>query len=121
VAGTSDPLLLGQNGDKSGSLPAVAIVDRVLERHVAVLDELASDLQWPTQHSRVVAAARGIYRGRPAGVPTWLGIGAGSGWTSVIRRGGCPRSRRGPRVVGTLLYPLIPQHDPRGESCEDVC
>ena len=59
------------NGDKS--LPAVTIVDRVLERERYVLEEIASDVQWSTQHDRVVAAARGIYRGQPAGVPTWLG------------------------------------------------
>ena len=61
------------NGDKSGALPAVRIVDRVLERERDVLEEIASELQWPTQHDRVVAAARGIYRGQPAGVPTWSG------------------------------------------------
>jgi hypothetical protein len=59
------------NGDKSGALPAVMIVDRVLERERSVLEEIAAELQWPTQHDRVVAAARGIYRGQPAGVPTW--------------------------------------------------
>ena len=61
------------NGDKSGALPAVTIVDRVLERERNVLEDIASALQWPTQHDRVVAAARGIYRGQPAGVPTWSG------------------------------------------------
>lgn len=61
------------NGDKSGALPAVSLVDRVLQRDRMVLEEIASELQWPTQHERVVAAARGIYRGQPAGVPTWLG------------------------------------------------
>ena len=61
------------NGDKSGALPAVTIVDRVLERERHVLEEIASALHWPTQHDRVVAAARGIYRGQPAGVPTWSG------------------------------------------------
>jgi len=61
------------NSDKGGALPAVAIVDRVLERDLAVLEEIASTLQWPTQHPRVVAAARGIYRGQPIGVPTWAG------------------------------------------------
>jgi hypothetical protein len=61
------------NGDKSGALPAVAIVDRVLERDRDVLEDLAVTLQWPTQHDRVVAAARGIYRGQPVGVPTWSG------------------------------------------------
>lgn len=62
------------NGDKSGSLPAVTIVDRVLQRDAAVLEEIASTIQWPTQRQRVVAAARGIYRGQPEGVPTWSGF-----------------------------------------------
>jgi hypothetical protein len=61
------------NGDKSGALPAVDIVDQVLQRDREVLEQIASTLQWPTQHDRVVAAARGIYRGQPAGVPTWAG------------------------------------------------
>jgi HNH endonuclease len=61
------------NGDKSGALPAVGIVERVLRRERDVLEEIASALEWPTQHERVVAAARGIYRGQPAGVPTWSG------------------------------------------------
>ncbi len=61
------------NGDKSGALPAVNITERVLQRDRQVLEEMASTLQWPTQHERVVAAARGIYRGQPAGVPTWSG------------------------------------------------
>lgn len=61
------------NGDKSGALPAAGIVDRVLRRERDALEEIASALQWPTQHERVVAAARGIYRGQPAGVPTWSG------------------------------------------------
>lgn len=61
------------NGDKSGALPAVSIVDRVLDRERNTLEAIASHLQWPTQHDRVVAAARGIYRGQPTGVPTWSG------------------------------------------------
>lgn len=61
------------NGDKSGALPAVALVDRALERDHSVLEDIAATLQWPTQRERVVAAARGIYRGQPAGVPTWSG------------------------------------------------
>jgi len=61
------------NGDKSGALPAIGIVDRVLERDRDVLEDLAAELQWPTQHGRVIAAARGIYRGQPTGVPTWSG------------------------------------------------
>ena len=61
------------NGDKRAALPAVEIVDRVLERDQRVLGEIAQEIQWPTQHDRVVAAARGIYRGQPEGLPTWAG------------------------------------------------
>lgn len=61
------------NGDKSGALPAVRFVERALSRERTVLEEIAAELQWPTQHKRVIAAARGIYRGQPAGVPTWSG------------------------------------------------
>lgn len=61
------------NGDKSGALPAIGLVDQVLQRDRIVLEGIAFDLQWPTQHERVVAAARGVYRGQPAGVPTWSG------------------------------------------------
>lgn len=61
------------NGDKSGALPTVEIMDRVLERDRAVLEEIADAIEWPTQRDRVVAAARGIYRGQPEGVPTWAG------------------------------------------------
>ncbi len=63
------------NGDKSGALPAVTIVEKVLaDNRLSVLEEIAASLQWPTQRERVVAAARGIYRGQPAGVPTWSGF-----------------------------------------------
>ncbi len=61
------------NGDKSGALPAIAIVERALKRDRDVLEQIASEIHWPTQHDRVVAAARGIYRGQSAGVPTWSG------------------------------------------------
>lgn len=61
------------NGDKRNSLPAVSIVDRVLARDRQVLEDIAALLEWPTQHERVLAAARGLYRGQPAGVPTWSG------------------------------------------------
>ncbi|MBS1690636.1 MAG: HNH endonuclease [Actinobacteria bacterium] len=61
------------NGDKGAALPAIPVVNRVLQRDVAVLEQLAAELQWPTQHERVVAAARGIYRGQPGGMPTWSG------------------------------------------------
>jgi HNH endonuclease len=61
------------NGDKSNALPAVSIVDRALERDREILEQIASEIQWPTQHDRVVAAALGIYRVQPPGVPTWSG------------------------------------------------
>lgn len=61
------------NGDKGGALPAIEIVDRVLERDRGVLEEIARSIEWPTQRNRVVAAARGIFRGQPPGVPTWGG------------------------------------------------
>jgi 5-methylcytosine-specific restriction endonuclease McrA len=61
------------NGDKAGALPAIALVDRVLERDREVLEQIASAIEWPTQHDRVVAAALGIYRVQPNGVPTWSG------------------------------------------------
>ena len=61
------------NGDKAGALPAVALVNRVLERDREVLEQIASAIEWPTQHDRVVAAALGIYRVQPSGVPTWSG------------------------------------------------
>jgi hypothetical protein len=60
------------NGDKSGALPAVAIVGRVLARDREVLEQIASEIQWPTQRDRVVAVALGIYRVH-AGMPTWSG------------------------------------------------
>lgn len=61
------------NGDKSSALPAVTIVDRVLERDQQVLEEIAREIEWPTQRARVVAAARGIFRAQPEGVATWGG------------------------------------------------
>jgi len=65
------------NGDKGGALPAVRIVNHLLDRDRGVLEDLAAELLWPTQHGRVIAAARGIYRGQPAGVPTWSGYRSG--------------------------------------------
>jgi hypothetical protein len=64
------------NGDKGGAMPAVRLVDQVLQRDRQVLEQIAYELQWPTQQDRVVAAARGIYRGQPEGVPTWSGYRA---------------------------------------------
>ncbi|MBJ7336655.1 HNH endonuclease, partial [Mycolicibacterium sp.] len=52
------------NGDKSGALPAIAIVEELLsDNRFPVLDEIAVSIEWPTQRERVTAAARGIYRG----------------------------------------------------------
>lgn len=61
------------NTDKRHALPAVTIVDRVLDRDVDILEQIATEIRWPTERDRVVAAARGIYRGQPAGIATWSG------------------------------------------------
>lgn len=61
------------NTDKRSALPAVSIIERVLARERSVLEQIATEIQWPTQHDRVVAAALGIYRIQPSGVPTWSG------------------------------------------------
>lgn len=61
------------NGDKSSALPAVTIVDRALDRDAKILEAIALEIQWPTQRGRVIAAAQGIYRGQPPGIPTWSG------------------------------------------------
>ncbi|MFM8856974.1 MAG: HNH endonuclease [Actinomycetota bacterium] len=61
------------NGDKSGALPAIEVVDRVLERDQQFLEEIAREIEWPTQRARVLAAARGIFRGQPEGTATWAG------------------------------------------------
>jgi hypothetical protein len=64
------------NTDKRHALPAVNIVDRVLDRDFDVLEQIATEIRWPTERNRVVAAARGIYRGQPAGIATWSGYKA---------------------------------------------
>lgn len=61
------------NGDKSNALPSIGIVNRALGRERDKLEKIAAEIRWPTEHNRVVAAARGIYRGQPPGVPTWAG------------------------------------------------
>jgi hypothetical protein len=63
------------NADKSNALPAVSIMDRVLldDTRRVQLERIASEIQWPTQHNRVAAAATGIYSVQPEGVPTWSG------------------------------------------------
>lgn len=48
-------------------------MDRVLGRDRASLEQIAGDINWPTQYEHVVAAARGLYRGQAPGVPTWAG------------------------------------------------
>lgn len=67
------------NTDKRHALPAVGIVDRVLDRDAALLEQIATEIRWPTERKRVIAAARGIYRGQPAGIATW------SGYRSSVR------------------------------------
>ena len=45
----------------------------MLGRDLAVLDQISAELAWPVQRDRVIAAARGRYRGNP-GIPTWAGF-----------------------------------------------
>jgi hypothetical protein len=61
------------NGDKLHALPTPGLVGRALGRDRALLDEVARSIEWPTQYDRVLAAARGLYRGEPAGAVTWAG------------------------------------------------
>lgn len=61
------------NGDKRHALPSVGIVDRALSRDRQTLEQVADVISWPTQYDRVMAAARGIYRGQPEGTATWDG------------------------------------------------
>lgn len=61
------------NGDKRHALPALDIVDRVLDRDQHVLEQIAAKIHWSTEHERVVDVARGLYRAQPPGVPTWSG------------------------------------------------
>ncbi|MBY9076049.1 HNH endonuclease [Nocardioides sp. WL0053] len=63
------------NGSKLHALPSVELMDRALSREPAVLEQVAEAIAWPTQYDRVVAAARGVYRGEPAGSLTWAGPG----------------------------------------------
>jgi HNH endonuclease len=61
------------NSDKSNALPAVSIIDEVLDPgRTADLEPIAAELTWPTQCERVTDAARGIYRAQPGDVPTWF-------------------------------------------------
>ena len=63
------------NGNKSQSLPAPFLVERVVSRDGAVMAHVAAELKWPTQLDRMVAAARGLYRGQAPGTPLWNGFG----------------------------------------------
>jgi 5-methylcytosine-specific restriction endonuclease McrA len=63
------------NGNKGQSLPAPRIVERVVARDRNVLERLAMEIKWPTQHDRLVAAARGLYRGQAPGTPMWSAFG----------------------------------------------
>lgn len=62
------------NGNKLHALPSLVFMDRALARERIVLEQLAEAIAWPTQYERVVAAARGLYRGEPEGTPTWGGV-----------------------------------------------
>jgi 5-methylcytosine-specific restriction endonuclease McrA len=62
------------NGDKSHALPALELVDKAVRRDKDLMEQLARAIEWPTQMDRVVAAARGIYRGEPSGALTWAGV-----------------------------------------------
>lgn len=61
------------NGDKLHALPSIALVDRAIGRERSTLEEIGKRIEWPTQHDRVVSAARGLYLGEPAGALTWAG------------------------------------------------
>lgn len=61
------------NSEKSGALPSVHLVEQVLERDRVTLEQIADQIQWPTQFDRVRAAARGLYLGQPKGTVTWAG------------------------------------------------
>ena len=62
------------NSSKSQLLPAVEHTTRALGRDQAKLAQIATEIEWPYQYDRTVAAARGLYMSTPADTPTWLGI-----------------------------------------------
>ena len=68
------------NTDKRHALPAVDLVDRVLGRDQVVLEEIATEIRWPTEYRRVEAAANGIYRAQPPGVAMWSGYKTSVRW-----------------------------------------
>ena len=77
------------NGDKSGALPAVRIVDRVLERERDVLEEIASE-RCSSLHSMTVSSRPpgGSIAGNRRACQPGRDIGKASGWTSAFRLGG---------------------------------
>lgn len=68
------------NTDKRHALPAVDLVDRVLGRDLMVLEQIATEIRWPTEYRRVEAAANGIYRAQPPGVAMWSGYKTSVRW-----------------------------------------
>ena len=63
------------NTNKSQSLPATGIVERVVTQDRKLMERIATELGWPTPLDRVVAAARGLYRGQAPGTPLWNAVG----------------------------------------------
>jgi hypothetical protein len=63
------------NGSKLDAVPAVEHVVAALCRDRGKLEEIADRLAWPTELSRVILAARGIYLSTPEQSPTWFSIG----------------------------------------------
>lgn len=66
----------GCNSSKSDRLPAPAHVTRALDRGRGTLDELAAQINWPSQYDRVVAAGHGLYLTQPINTPVWEGRSA---------------------------------------------
>ncbi|MDL9947202.1 HNH endonuclease domain-containing protein [Gordonia sp. ABSL11-1] len=63
----------GCNSSKSDLLPAPEHVGRALARGRTVLDQLAVEINWPSQYDRVVSAGRGLYTTQPMSTPVWQG------------------------------------------------
>ncbi|MGW0157847.1 HNH endonuclease [Mycobacterium sp. NPDC003323] len=68
------------NSDKRHALPAVDIVASVLDRDRTALEQIASEIRWPTEYRRVEAAANGLYRTQPPGVAMWSGYRSSVRW-----------------------------------------
>jgi len=62
------------NGDKLNARP-VAPARRRGSGQGLLLEQIADRISWPTQRERVLAAARGIYRGGPAVHPPEMATG----------------------------------------------